>query len=83
MSHADPIVPSAVERAARRGFVRTTSQALSTSIPAAGITGAALSGADPKAIGWAVAAAVLSSIAAGVRSYLSMIAKGIPEDYRP
>ena len=81
MTPTDPLIPTAVERAARRGFIRTTYQALATSIPTAGITGAALSSADPVVIAWSLGAAVLSSVAAGVVSYLSMIAKGIPEDY--
>lgn len=81
MTHTDPLIPTAVERAARRGFIRTTYQALATSIPTAGVTGAVLSSADPVVIAWSLGAAVLSSVGAGVVSYLSMVAKGIPEDY--
>lgn len=75
------LIPEATQVAAKRGFIRTTTQALSTSIPASGITGAALSGGDPVTIAWAVGAAALSSVAAGAVSYFSILSKGIPEDY--
>lgn len=77
------LIPAATKTAAKRGFIRTTSQALEVGIPTAAVTGGALSGADPATIGWAVLAAVVSAVGAGARSYFSIISKGIPEDYQP
>lgn len=79
---ADALVPTQTIRAAKRGFIRTTSQALKATIPTGGITGAALSGGDLITIAWSVGAAVLSSLLAGTASYLDIISKGIPEDYQ-
>jgi len=76
------IIPVNTRTAARRAFIRTTAQALSTSIPTGAVTGAALSGADPAVIGWAITAAALSSLAAGTAAFLSIISKGVPEDYQ-
>jgi len=80
---SDKLIPANTQLAAKRGFIRTTSQALATTIPTAGVTGAALSGMDWRAVAWAIAAAVLSSLAAGAVSGLSILSKGIPEDYAP
>ena len=76
-------MPEATRLAARRGFIRTATQALEVGIPTAAVTGGALSGADPATIAWAVLAAVLSAFGAGARSYFSILSKGIPEDYLP
>lgn len=76
------LVPAKVRTAAKRGFIRTTTQALATVIPLGTITGAALSSADPATIAWSVAAGALSSVGAGAASYLSILSKGIPEDYQ-
>lgn len=78
----DKVIPADVRLAAKRGFVRTSTQALATTIPTVGITGAALSGADPVAIAWSVGAAVLSSLGAGVMSWLQITSSGIPDDYQ-
>lgn len=80
---ADKLVPANVRLAAKRGFLRTTYQALATTIPTAGITGAALSSADPVVIGWAVGAGILSSVGAGLVSWLQITASGIPGEYAP
>ena len=80
---SDKLIPADAHLAAKRGFIRTTTQALAATIPTMGIGGAALSGADWRVIAWAVAAAVLSSLLAGAASYLSLLSKGIPEDYAP
>jgi len=79
----DTIVPDTTLIAAKRGFVRTSSQALATTIPTGALTGMALSGADPVAMAWSVAAAVISSVLAGAASYLSILSAGIPEEYQP
>lgn len=78
---AETLVPQATQVAAKRGFIRTSSQSLATSIPTSGITGAALSNGDPTVIAWSVGAAVLSSLAAGAVSYFSILSNGIPDDY--
>lgn len=80
MSTTD-IVPQAARTAAKRAFVRTSSQALAATIPTAGITGAALSGADPVVVAWSIGAAVLSSLGAGLASALTFLSKGIPDEY--
>ena len=80
---SDALVPADAQLAAKRGFIRTTTQALAATIPLSGITGAALSGADPSVIGWSVGAALLSSVLAGAASALSILSKGIPGDYAP
>lgn len=79
----DSLVPAHVRLAARRAFVRTSSQALAASAPTGAITGLALSGSDLPTVGWAVLAAGLSSLIAGTVSYLQMISSGIPEEYQP
>ena len=76
------VIPADTRLAAMRGFVRTAAQALAGTIPTSAITGSVLSGADPVTVGWAVAAAGLSSVLAGAVSALSIIAGGIPEDYQ-
>lgn len=80
---SEKIVPADTQLAAKRGFVRTSTQALAATIPTAGITGAALSSGDPVAIAWSVGAAVLSSLGAGFVSWLQITSSGIPEDYAP
>lgn len=76
------LVPDATKIAAKRAFLRTSTQALRASIPTYAITGLALSGADPVAVAWSVGAAVLSSFLAGAASYLSFLSAGIPGDYQ-
>lgn len=80
---AEHLVPAPVRTAAKRGFIRTTTQTLATVIPLGTITGAALSSADPVTIAWSIGAGAVSSVAAGAASYLSILSKGIPEDYQP
>lgn len=80
---AEKLIPADTKLAAKRGFLRTTSQALATTIPTSAITGAALSSADPATVAWSVGAAVLSSVLAGAVSFLQITSSGIPEDYTP
>lgn len=84
----DPTIPAATKLAAKRGFIRTTAQAyaatLTTGIPSATAIVALVQ--DPT--GWllagiTVALALASPPLAGVASYLSITAKGIPDDYVP
>lgn len=76
----DPIVPEAVKLAAKRGFIRTATQSLASVIPITAIaiptTGDALLG-----LGLGVAGAIVTAILAGSASSLSIVSKGIPEDY--
>lgn len=80
---SDKLIPADAHLAAKRGFIRTTTQALAATIPTMGVGGAALSGMDWRVVAWAVGAALLSSVLAGAASYLSIVSKGIPEDYAP
>jgi hypothetical protein len=81
----EPIVPPDVRIAAKRGFIRTTAQSyaatLTTGITAA--TAIALYNGEIEIIPTAITAAValVSPLLAGAASYLSIISKGIPEDY--
>ena len=75
------VIPANTKLAAKRGFVRTATQSLASVIPITAIaiptTGDALLG-----VGLGVAGAVASAILAGAASALSIISKGIPEDYQ-
>lgn len=83
---SDQIVPATVKLAAKRGFVRTTAQAyaatLTTGIPSATAIVALIQ--DPT--GWLLAGitvglAMVTPPVAGLASYLSIISKGVPEEY--
>lgn len=82
---SNTIVPEAARLAAKRGFVRTTAQAYAGAIPAGGVSAGALASVidnpDPLLIGTVVAAWVLSPLLAGLASYLTLISKGIPDEY--
>lgn len=75
------VVPTDVRLAAKRGFVRTATQALSSVIPLGAIaiptTGDALLG-----IGLAAGGALVSAALAGAASALDIISKGVPEEYQ-
>ena len=75
------VIPANTKLAAKRGFVRTATQSLASVIPITAIaiptTGDALIG-----VGLGVAGAVASAVLAGTASALSIISKGIPEDYQ-
>ena len=82
----DSLVPAAIVTAAKRGFIRTTAQAyaatLTTGVPSA----TAIVALVQDSTGWLLAGvtlglAVLSPPIAGLASYLSIISKGVPEDY--
>jgi len=82
---SDPIVPKPVRTAAIRGFIRTTAQAYAASIPTGGVSAAAIialvSDPDPLVLVATAAAALLSPLLAGLASYLSILASGVPVDY--
>lgn len=75
------VIPANTKLAAKRGFVRTATQSLASVIPITAIaiptTGDALVG-----IGLGVAGAVVTALLAGAASALSIVSKGIPEDYQ-
>lgn len=80
------IVPEKVKLAAKRGFIRTTTQAYAATIPAGGISAAALAqyveDPDPLLITVAAVTWFASPLLAGLVSYLDIIGKGVPEDYQ-
>lgn len=76
------IIPADVNLAARRGFIRTATQSLASLIPLTAIT-VPLTSSALVGVGLAVVGAVVTAGAAGLASYLSIISKGIPEDYQP
>ncbi|GAB3616036.1 hypothetical protein GCM10027416_05930 [Okibacterium endophyticum] len=81
----DELIPASVKTAAKRGFIRTTSQAYATAL-AGGISASVIiatlqGGADWAAIGITVGVTVVSPLLAGAASFLSIISKGVPEEY--
>ncbi len=77
---SDPIIPTTVKTAAKRGFVRTATQSLASAIPTTAIA-ITLSGDWLLGVGLGVASAVVTAGLAGAASYLSIISKGVPEEY--
>jgi len=84
--HSARLVPAAIRLAAKRAFVRTTLQGYAATIPAGGLTSAAIlavvQNPDPLVLGTTVAAAVLTPPLAGLASWLDITYKGIPSDYQ-
>jgi len=83
----DAVIPAAVKLAAKRGFIRTTAQAyaatLTTGVPSA----TAILALIQNPTGWllagiTVALALVSPPIAGLASYLSITAKGVPDEYQ-
>lgn len=74
------VIPAKTKLAAKRGFVRTATQTLSSVIPITAIaiptTGDGLLG-----VGLGVAGAAASSLLAGTASALMIISSGIPDEY--
>lgn len=84
---SDKIVPDDVTLAAKRGFIRTTSQAYATAL-AGGITSTAVlavvTGEVPLvAVLVTLGVALVSPLLAGAASYLSILHAGIPAEYAP
>ena len=78
----DRLIPVDAQRAAARGFIRTFAQSLSALIPTSAIV-VALTGDWWLAAGLGAAGAVATALMAGLASYLSILANGIPGDYEP
>ncbi|MGO2150891.1 MAG: hypothetical protein ACTH32_06775 [Microbacterium gubbeenense] len=75
------LIPLDTKRAALRGFIRTAAQSLASAIP----TGAIAIGLTQDFwLGTALGAsgAVVTAILAGGASALTIISKGVPEDYQ-
>ncbi len=75
------LIPASTKLAAKRAFIRTAAQTLSVSIPTAGVTGAALSDADPAMVAWVVGAALFTSLGTATASALDILARGVPDEY--
>lgn len=87
MSHAaEEVIPAATKFAAKRGFIRTTAQAyaatLSGGIATNVVLGLITGQLDLLVIGVTFGVAVVSPPLAGLASYASIIANGIPGDYK-
>lgn len=83
------LIPADAQRAAARGFIRTTAQAYGTAL-AGGITTVALTDAigkvqsgDPLPLVVTGIVVVASPIVAGLASFFTILARGIPADYQP
>lgn len=81
----DKLIPADAQVAAKRGFLRTTTQAYGTAL-AGGISATIILGVvtgDVEPIPLFVTAAVtlVSPLIAGVASYFSILSRGIPSDY--
>lgn len=77
---SNEVIPAATKLAAKRGFIRTFTQTLSSVIP---ITAIAIPTTGDALLGVALGAggALVSSVLAGAASYFSILSNGIPEDY--
>lgn len=82
----DGLIPDATEVAAKRGFIRTTAQAYAATLSGAVVTSASIVAmvADPQPllIAAPIIAGVIAPPIAGLASYFSILAKGIPGDYQ-
>lgn len=76
------LIPADASRAAKRGFIRTASQSLASLIPTGAIT-IGLTGDWALGAALAAASAIATALMAGAASYLSILSRGIPEDYAP
>lgn len=81
----DPIIPAAVQLAAKRGFVRTTAQAyaatLTTGISASVVLGIATGTIEVIPTIVTLGISLVSPLIAGAASYLTITGKGIPDEY--
>ena len=77
----EKIIPAGVKTAAKRGFIRTAYQSLASAIPTSAVA-VSLSGEWALGVGLGIASAGITAVLAGTASYLSIIAKGIPDDYQ-
>lgn len=87
MSTKTALIPADVKVAAKRGFIRSTYQALAATIPTGGVSAAAIASLirdpDPVLFVATGVAALLTPVLAGLASYFSITSNGIPGDYAP
>lgn len=80
------LIPETTKLAARRGFIRTMYQGyeavLAVGVGANVIVGVIRGEADLLALGVTAAVALIAPPLAGLRSWLSITRKGIPEEYQ-
>ena len=74
------LIPAHTRVAAKRGFIRTSSQSFSSAIPTAAIA-VVLSGDWALSLGLGLAGGAMTAVLAGAASYFSILSQGIPEDY--
>ncbi|ANJ26832.1 hypothetical protein [Agromyces aureus] len=82
MGKHEYLVPADTKRAAARGFIRTASQSLASAIPTSAIA-ISLTGEFWTGVALGVGGALVTAGLAGGASALSILSKGIPEDYQP
>ncbi|MEW1706999.1 hypothetical protein AB0230_07130 [Microbacterium sp. NPDC089190] len=81
------LIPADAQLAAKRGFVRTTSQAYGTAL-AGGISTTVILGVvtgevQPVPLLVTVGVVLVSPLIAGAASFFSILSRGIPADYEP
>lgn len=79
------IIPAATKVAAKRGFIRTTSQAaaatLTTGVSASVVLRVVSGQVEAVPMIVTLGIAIVSPLIAGAASYLSILSSGIPDDY--
>lgn len=79
---SDRLIPADAIRAAQRAGIRTAAQSLASGIPTAGVV-VVLTGDWAMSVLLGTLSAVVTALLAGGAAYLSILSKGIPEDYAP
>ena len=77
---SDDVVPPSVKLAARRGFIRTAAQSLASVIPTGAIA-ISTTGQWWTGVALGIAGGIVTAVAAGAASFLSIISRGIPGEY--
>lgn len=77
----DELIPSTTILAAKRGFIRTSTQSLATGFAVPGALTLAFTGDALLALGVGAAGLAFNAVVNGLQSYFSILSKGIPEDY--
>ena len=78
----DRLIPLDATRAAARAGIRTAAQSLASALPAGGVV-LALTGDWWTAALLGAGSALVTALLAGGAAYLSILSRGIPEDYAP
>jgi hypothetical protein len=79
---SDRLIPADAQRAAARAGIRTAAQSLASAAPSGAVV-LALTGDWWLAALLAIGSALVTAVLAGGAAYLSILSKGIPEDYAP